>query len=190
MATKTNADKKLIARYHQFIRGLELESIWLSRADLQLHGVPNDILRTDSSINMKPVDASYDQLGSDKAIIATCHALTVENQYNEEVISIQVDYKVEYTTTIAFDDELMDLFSHAVLPSHVLPYLREYVQNSFVRMGLPPLTLPMWKSPFLTQKDETKSKRKSPKSRGKKTATKKKSRSTKSAGRPRSQTKT
>jgi len=35
----------------------------------------------------------------------------------------------------------MSLFGQAVLPSHVLPYLREYVQNSFVRMGLPPLTL-------------------------------------------------
>ena len=190
MATRKSTEEESFARYRDFIRSLKLNSIWLSQTYLELRALPEDIVDMNCSIDMKPVEVSYEQVDSKRAIVSTHHELRANSQDDEEIVSIQTRYKVEYTTDIPFDDELMSLFAQAVLPSHVFPYLREYVQNSFVRMGLPPLTLPMWKSPFITQESESSAKPKASRTR-KKTATRKKtSSSRKSAPRSRSRKKT
>ncbi|MBN2053445.1 hypothetical protein JW905_00900 [bacterium] len=43
-----------------------------------------------------------------------------------------------------FNDSVWDVFSALNIPLNAWPYLREYVQNVTQRLGIPPLTLPLY----------------------------------------------
>ena len=57
---------------------------------------------------------------------------------------IECSFIVEYRSGKPMTDELFEIFEKVNLPLNTWPYFREFVQNSTVRMGLPPLVLPVF----------------------------------------------
>jgi len=140
----------MFERYRDFIRHLQIKGIWLSKSIVELHVLPGEAIRhKGNQIHQEDLDASFENLETGRTIVKAGTQIKMINEKGDELVRIQVEFKLEYTADIPFDEDLMELFAPTLLPSHVLPYMREYFQNTFVRMNLPPATMPIWRSPIL-----------------------------------------
>lgn len=67
----------------------------------------------------------------------------MEDRRSVEFISIRMVFEMRYDAP-DFNDSVWDVFSALNIPLNAWPYLREYVQNVTQRLGIPPLTLPLY----------------------------------------------
>jgi preprotein translocase subunit SecB len=70
----------------------------------------------------------------------------------EAVAHIDVTFSLTYSLTSLdeIDDEKVDAFGKMNAVYNAWPYVREFVQSTLARMGLPALTLPVLTSGLLT----------------------------------------
>lgn len=89
---------------------------------------------------------------SEEEFITLCHfelAASDQEQSNDFFLEIKatysVAYKIDSPDPLPFED--LDMFGRINPLYNVWPYWREFVQNMTVRLGLPALTLPLFKIP-------------------------------------------
>jgi len=71
--------------------------------------------------------------------------LTIKQGESEKVyVKISCTFVTDYRSEQPITDELFDIFKKVNLPLNTWPYFREFVQSSTVRIGLPPLVLPVF----------------------------------------------
>lgn len=71
--------------------------------------------------------------------------LTIKQGESEKVyVKISCMFVTDYRSEKKMTDELFDIFKKVNLPLNTWPYFREFVQSSTVRIGLPPLVLPVF----------------------------------------------
>jgi predicted RNase H-like HicB family nuclease len=145
-------DRKTVAKagssseaFSSFIQGMELKNIWLHKMSSELHVRP---FKLPSTLGMSISYAEkFRNLDDGIAEVSTVYSLEAADKEGNRIASMEFDILSRYNLSIPFDDNLFKVFKDNVLPSQVWPYLRELTQNTIIRMGLPPLTLPLWKSP-------------------------------------------
>ena len=79
------------------------------------------------------------------ATLMTCAKIDSEPKMTEEPFRIEAEFILRYSidATDGFDDEHVKAFGWLNGIHNAWPYWREYVQSITVRLGLPPLTLPL-----------------------------------------------
>lgn len=92
-------------------------------------------------------EASFSNFeGPDNTHVVVLHHSVVQLLHGEEVLmAIECTFQLEYRSAFPFTDEFFQAFADAALLLQVVPYVREFVQAMTLRMGIPPLTLPMVK---------------------------------------------
>lgn len=71
----------------------------------------------------------------------------------KDVLSIQITMYLIFETGKALDEDFLTTFQETTHKLITYPYLRETVQYLTAKMGLTPLTLPLWR-PLIKQKQE------------------------------------
>ncbi len=86
------------------------------------------------------------------SLIFMFHQISLEGKYDEVTedlpFGVNATFNAQYKVTGdigTFSDKDISVFARAVSLFHVWPYWREFVQNTTARMGLPPLTVPLYR---------------------------------------------
>ncbi|HTW92419.1 MAG TPA: hypothetical protein VMH22_12020 [bacterium] len=143
-AVKRPARPKVSPReYAEFIRGLDLLNIAARALSAELLVDKVDFKREmDLGIEDK---VSFQMEGEATCkVIQTCVFMAA---YKDEpkipLLRISCTFEVVYRVAKPMTKDYFQIFCTNNLPLNTWPYFREYVQSTVVRMGLPPLVLPV-----------------------------------------------
>ncbi len=70
---------------------------------------------------------------------------TVKAINKVSIFEIQVEFLLEFTGADVFNDDFFDIFKDNSLFIIATPYIREFVNSTTARFGIPPLVLPLIK---------------------------------------------
>lgn len=132
--------------YNNILKSLELKSISLIESGFKI----SDENNIAGKVNLKMSDKySYDT----KDDIIIFHASfkftgskdNTESSKKSPLFSLTGKYSVIYSKCdeIQITNDFFEVFKEISLSMIVWPYIREYIQSTIVRSGLPPFTLPV-----------------------------------------------
>lgn len=134
-------------KYRVFISGLEIEDIRLTSAQYKRLGTPSPEECPEVKVSLTPGKTKYRQkdgnLSITQDILFLIEELEDEEGKSHKVFELKAQYVLSYSTKTKIDDDLFDLFKKRNIPVNLHPYVRELVQSTMVRVGLPPFTLPV-----------------------------------------------
>jgi preprotein translocase subunit SecB len=93
-----------------------------------------------------------------KTLLTQVHfKFKAKNSQNEDIAFLEANYLVVYSMMVekTFPTDRYIHFADYCSVFHVWPYWREFIQRSIASMGLPPLTLPVYKFGSKLPKEET-----------------------------------
>lgn len=131
--------------YSKIISGIKLESIELIKFNaerkekLEVASVP--IVEIKFNHSFRHIDDNYVLINSNYLIEA--HD---EDKPDNIVVKIVLVFYTRLYTKYKFSKNFFKVFKELNLPVNVWPYVRTYTQFLISNMGLPPLTLPYWKT--------------------------------------------
>jgi preprotein translocase subunit SecB len=136
-------------KYRKFISGLDIEDIYLTSAQFKRLGTPDPEKCPDVKITFTPGQSKYRQKGGYLSITQDIRFLLEEIEDEEskthKIFELKGQYALVYSADLKIDAELFELFKRRNIPVNLHPYVRELVQSTLVRVGLPPFTLPVLK---------------------------------------------
>ncbi|TKJ41336.1 hypothetical protein CEE36_08450 [candidate division TA06 bacterium B3_TA06] len=138
-----DSEAKIRKAYNELIKTLQLETVRLhtGKAAFVAKFPPSpgeDLpLSLERSAEYKPTEKGF-------TVRHTYKLGVVKGESGKHYARIECSFIVEYRSEKPMTDELFEIFEKVNLPLNTWPYFREFVQNSTVRMGLPPLVLPVF----------------------------------------------
>jgi len=143
--TQAGKDSKAKIRraYNALIKTLQLEAICLHTGKVSFASKfpppPGEVLPLD-------LERSAEYKSTEKGFtVKHTYKLDIKRgESGKRYARIECSFIVEYRSEKPMTDELFKIFEKVNLPLNTWPYFREFVQNSTVRMGLPPLVLPVF----------------------------------------------
>ncbi len=130
--------QRRIEEYNLFLRGLELVHIALERVEAVQHP---ELLMTEN-LRVDIVTKSKYEYEDGKMKI-TSHFKVVAKNKKKHALKVEGMYFLLYNSEQPVTDFLFGLYNEDVLPLNIWPFMRELVHSMTIRMGLPPLTLPL-----------------------------------------------
>ncbi|MCD4652453.1 protein-export chaperone SecB [bacterium] len=134
-------DKK---KYEEFVKKVELVSIVLANSHAEKN--PEFTPSPGLTLSYELSESIEEKRFTDPFLTAypeyQIHAFLedTETGKKEEFFKISVKFEIIYRLP-EFNDKLWEIFSSINVPLNIWPYLREYVHNTTMRFGLPPLLL-------------------------------------------------
>ncbi|PZA06051.1 helix-turn-helix domain-containing protein [Meiothermus sp. PNK-Is4] len=125
--------------YEEFISGLEILGISLQALSARLDRHPQG--KKGARLVLKPFGPEALEEGFRAGLALTVDLL----DDNHPIGQLQVKLAATYRSPRFLDDNLFKVFAERNLPLNLWPYLRFYVDFLTTQMGLPPLTLPLFK---------------------------------------------
>ena len=129
--------------YSEILSSIELQQILLNDCSVKRYELKTKGGTVDLDIAMK---VNYTQNPSRAEFIVNYKLEGVKrNEGDEEkVFAVSAGFLMTYTKKkeIEVTKEFVDIFKKNSIELVSWPYFREFVQNTIVRMGFPPLTLP------------------------------------------------
>ena len=140
MSKVANGLKKLIAE-------VEIEDVRLVEANVATKvRSPSGAGAVDLLVNRTAEISEHQEENGTFFVVATMRAQLVPEQAAEEpLVSIETKFELQYRLPEGFhvDSQTLTAFAETNGIYNAWPYWREFVQSMFVRMGLPPLALPL-----------------------------------------------
>ena len=143
----TKPDKET---YNSFIEKLKFVNILLNASNVKVN---REYLSEKNTLEIEEKFRLKKKLKKSFSIECFYH-ITVTSEKGK-VLDFTVVFEANYKTGIAITDELFDIFIQGNIQLNVHPFLREYLTNTTMRMGIPPLFLPFVKV-FSSKKDNRK----------------------------------
>lgn len=143
---KTGGKKEhndLMEKYNHFIKSLSLDSIYLLSYSFQRNEVVN--LEKTQKLNVSG-SANYDKFDGGYRVTQKYQLRARPEGSRQNSIKIGAQFVIIYGSDAELTEEVFKIFEQRNLPVNVWPFFRELVQNSVARAGLPPLTLPAFKT--------------------------------------------
>ncbi|MBS1716458.1 MAG: hypothetical protein JSS72_01850 [Armatimonadetes bacterium] len=139
-----------VAEYNEFLSGLILTGIGLDSVLTQVRN-RQGIQSAETLIPQIAAKAQYESHEHHgKHYAAVFHEFTVVIPVNDEpAFFLQFTFQFDYETKKPFTPELFEIFKQMVLPIQASPFIREFIHNMMSRMAVPPMVLPLIKSPHL-----------------------------------------
>lgn len=128
--------------YREFITGVELLSLRLISVDAK---IDDKYFSHETDVSIKVEDkAKYsdsDRGGGFSAFHDYDISLSCEGQ-EKPYISFKAQFEVIYSSEIAINKKIWDVFKNVNLPLNTWPYVRELFHNTVLRFNHPPVILP------------------------------------------------
>ncbi len=123
-------------------KAVKLQSIRLVGCHAQLHPLDEDIYKT-LQVKFKTSTAK----NQDGLIVSIELALNTKGKGDAKSFELNCDFLLAYelTSDEEFNQEHLDAFGALNGMFNVWPYAREFTQSMSLRMGLPPLTMPLFR---------------------------------------------
>lgn len=149
MSEAANGLKELIAE-------VEIEDVRLVEANVATKvRSPSDTGAVDLLVNRTAEISEHQEENGTFFVVATMRAQVIAEQAKEDaLVSIEARFEIEYRLPEGFhvDPETLTAFAETNGIYNAWPYWREFVQSMFVRMGLPPLVLPLLRAREMMEK--------------------------------------
>ncbi len=135
-----------IKKYNEFVRGIELEDLYIDNFTFKRMKLELDSLDTDVpvSIVFKITKNSYETI-NDRFEISSSVIFRIKRD-DKMLFEMKCRVISKYRYKIELNDDLFDSFSKRNLPITLFPFLRELIANSMYRAGLPPILIPFLKN--------------------------------------------
>lgn len=149
MSEAANGLKGLIAE-------VEIEDVRLVEANVATKvRSPSDTGAVDLLVNRTAEISEHQEENGTFFVVATMRAqLSSEQAKEDALVSIETRFELQYRLPEGFqaDPETLTAFAETNGIYNAWPYWREFVQSMFVRMGLPPLVLPLLRAREMMEK--------------------------------------
>lgn len=123
--------------YNTFLQGLDLVHIALERVE----AAQRSELLTENLPVTTDTKSSYEY--EDGKMTVRLYFRVVAKNKKKHALKVEGEYFLLYISKQPATDWLFDWYSESVLPLNIWPFIRELVHSMTIRMGLPPLTLPL-----------------------------------------------
>ena len=134
--------KSILQEYRKFIRQVDIRDVRVVAARMDV--IDRDYYPSSSLVSWT-VDAEYEPTGDGFNVLHRYRVRVRNKGSKQDKARISVTFLVTYTSKIAVNDELFDVFRERNLPINTWPYFREFVHNSLMRMGWPPFIAPVFR---------------------------------------------
>jgi hypothetical protein len=132
--------------YFKALQGLEIVNLdvcdfsgkVINRARLLAKGDSRRVAMTESS----EIASTEDH----RVTIHHAYKVTVSNKQDEKpekLLTLSVTFRVLYSTSEPFSKEFFEIFKKESLRVQVAPYARAWMHDQCLRMGVPPLIMPL-----------------------------------------------
>ena len=122
--------------YNEFIKGLSLKKLFI----LESEAKREEDFKLPANITIEKEHIYKNEKGKVKVYIQYTLKAMVEGK-KEPGVSISIKYLLEYKSDVEMTDEFFDKFAKTSLLIETWPYFRQYVHETILNMGLPPLVL-------------------------------------------------
>lgn len=132
--------------YAAYIEGLNLAGLRLQsfRAETGADAV-DTAKRIDLDLKATP---SYKMNGERECLMTHMYELAARYEGKRKALfKVSCRYEVLYRVAAPMTDEIFGIFSQTSLTLTTWPFFREFVHNATARMGMPPLPLPVLRTP-------------------------------------------
>ncbi len=140
----------------ELIAEVEIEDVRLVEANVATKvRSPSDTGAVDLLVNRTAEISEHQEENGTFFVVATMRAqLVPEEAKGEPLVSIETSFELQYRLPEGFhvDPQTLTTFAETNGLYNVWPYWREFVQSTFVRMGLPPLVLPLLRAREVMEK--------------------------------------
>ena len=139
-------------KYSNFIKSLNLIDISIGELSFKKINELNPKIYKTMNASIKTIKNSYKYL--DDSIFLMEHQTSFnliqsnikDKRKKNKVFELKVNYHMKFQNSLKLDKEIFDLFSKNNIPLNINPYLRELIQSSLLKAGLPSITLPLIKN--------------------------------------------
>lgn len=145
MTAKIEKPKISPEEYKKIIGGIDLVSISMKDSKSFL----NIDLKAPSEISINIKDNTEFKIREEGEVLIF-HKYFVDARKPESksrYVQMEVTFLVRLVSKEAFTQEFFNIYKNVSLHLNTWPYFREFVNQITSRMGIPPLTLPLFKSP-------------------------------------------
>lgn len=145
MTTETKKTKISPEDYKRILEGLELISI--SMKDCKAF-INTDLIQP-PELSIQIEDKASFKL-KDQGVVHIFHNYKIEAKKQgskSKFLSIEVTFLVKILSKKEFTNDFFDIYKDVSLRLNTWPYLREFVNQITLRMNIPPLILPFFKTP-------------------------------------------
>lgn len=139
---KNEKQKKALSLkdYKNFITQIEILDIRLVSTQVKL--LDYSYLPSSAEVKWR-MSAKYEKAGKQFNVCHRYNVTIIDKKTNEDKVKISVVFQVVYSSKIPISDEIFEIFKVRNLPLNTWPYFREFIHNTTMRMGWPPLIAPI-----------------------------------------------
>lgn|SRR5574344_253119 len=128
--------------YSSILKTFELEDIALSEGSFKV----NDCSKNGGTINLNFKDKyTYSDIGNKVIFHASFKLNGAMDDTNETLFKMSGDFKITNSKDkeVVITEDFFNVYKEVSLTFLIWPYFREYIQNTLLKAGIPPLILPM-----------------------------------------------
>jgi preprotein translocase subunit SecB len=132
--------------YREFVKQVELGEIYLRKASIEVfrEKVPKNF----AVLNKIGDDVKL--VGEESGHFQVSHRfrykMVDENDQNVIIAKINLELLLIYSSDKPINKDIFDVFKILNVPLVSWPYAREFIHNTLMRLGLPPVILPLYKN--------------------------------------------
>ena len=146
MAARTKKTAITQEDFYKVLQGLEILRIDVDDFSGKVHDRGN-MLSRDGSRTVAVTEKARYECGEDESVIVW-HTYNVAvmpdgSEKTNKSMTLTVEFRVEYATKETFTDEFFEQFRQVSLRLQTAPFARAWIQDHCLRMGVPPLILPL-----------------------------------------------
>lgn len=145
MSTKMEKPRISPEDYKKIIKGIDLISISMkeSKSFLNL----DTKISSELNINIKD-EASFETKDNNEVFVFHKYVVDARKPNSKSrFIQIDVTFLIRLSSKEIFTEDFFDIYKNISLHLNTWPYLREFINQMTSRMNVPPLTIPLFKTP-------------------------------------------
>lgn len=133
--------------YKEFIRQVELVNIYLKKANIE--AFPEKLPKDLAVFNKIADNARLVEENKNKGIFEVSHifrySMVDKNNQDNIITKIRFELALTYSSDKPINKDIFDIFKIMNVPLNSWPYAREFIHSTVMRLGLPPVFLPLYK---------------------------------------------
>ncbi len=136
-----------VEEFEKILSGLNLLSISLNQVDARITGRRIVVQEAGSLAPGIEATASFKCLPQENGFLLVIlqEILTSIEKDSKSILGIFLEYQLEYSSVHEVPESFFDAFRDGPLLLQIVPFAREMVQSITLKMGVPPITIPMIK---------------------------------------------
>ncbi len=133
------------AIYKEFISQVEMVDIYLRKASIEVF--PEKISKDFAVLNK--IDDNIQLVDKKEGIFRISHIfrykMVDKNNQDSVIAKIRFELSLTYSSDKPINKDIFDIFKIMNVPLNSWPYAREFIHSTVMRLGLPPVFLPLYK---------------------------------------------